>query len=99
MLTPEQIAAWTKTALHQLDHLRGPFLCWEEQYPIPVRFCDGHAVHKGDLRELRQHFLLVAEEATHSARRAYGEDGHPLGVSVLSIFLSLYGIVLNAERI
>ena len=98
MLTPEQVAAWTRAALHQLDHLRGPFLHWEEPYPIPVRFCDGHAVHQSDLRELREHFLRAAEAATHSARRNYGEDGNPLEVSALSVFLALYGMIANAQR-
>ncbi|MBI1879044.1 MAG: hypothetical protein HYR94_12640 [Chloroflexi bacterium] len=96
MLTPEQVAAWTKAALHHLDHLRGPFHCWDEPYPIPIRFCDGHAIHQSDLRELREHFLLVAE-AAHN--RAYGEDGHPLGVPTLSVFLALFGMIANAQRV
>jgi hypothetical protein len=95
MLTSEQVAAWTKAALHQLDHLRGPFLCWEEPYPIPVRFCDGHAVHHGDLHDLREQFLLAAEAARN---RAYGENGNPVGVSALSVFLALYGMIANAQR-
>jgi hypothetical protein len=98
MLTPEQLAAWTKAALHHLDHLRGPFRRWEEPYPIPVRFCDGHAVHQSDLRELRDHFLLAAEAATHSMRRTYGEEGNPLEVSALNVFLALYGMIVNAQR-
>jgi hypothetical protein len=96
MLTSEQIAAWTKTALHHLESLRGPFSSWDEPYPIPVRFCDGHAVHQSDLRELRRHFLL-ATEAVRNLR--YGEDGHPLGVSALSVFLALYAMIANAQRV
>jgi hypothetical protein len=96
MLTPEQVAAWTKAALHHLDHLRGPALCWEEPYPIPVRFCDGHGVHQGDLRELRETFLLSAEAARN---HTYGEDGHPLGVPILSVFVTLYGMIVNAQRV
>ncbi|HXV44197.1 MAG TPA: hypothetical protein VEC96_14115 [Anaerolineae bacterium] len=96
MLTPEQVAAWTKAALHHLEHLRGPVLCWEEPYPIPIRFCDGHAVHQSDLRELRETFLLSAE-AVHN--RTCGEDGNLLGVSVLSVFVALYGMIVNAQRV
>lgn len=98
MLTPEQVAAWTKAALHQLDHLRGPSHCWDEPYPIPIRFCDGHAVHQGDLRELRETFLLTAEAARHSAHRAYGEDGNLLGTPTLAVFLALFVMIANAQR-
>ncbi|MCK6625545.1 MAG: hypothetical protein L6R45_10265 [Anaerolineae bacterium] len=96
MLTPAQVAAWTEAALSHLDDLAG-FILWEEDCPIPVRFCDGHAVHQGDARELCEQFLTVAEALAQESRQGPGEDGTI--VPTQALFISLYCLIANSERI
>ena len=92
-MSHEQVTIWTQAALRRLDDLAG-FILWEEDYPIPIIFCDGHAVHQGNLRELRQQFLRASEAARAGVN---GEDGNPLDVSMQSVFLALYGMIFNAQ--
>ncbi|MBE7473150.1 MAG: hypothetical protein DPW09_39055 [Anaerolineae bacterium] len=96
MLTPHHVDEWTEAAHRRLDDLAG-FILWEEDYPIPIRFCDGHAVHQGDARDLRDQLMTMSAALGQRRQQGPGEDGDLVDLDRL--FISLYGCIANAERV
>ncbi|GIK36552.1 MAG: hypothetical protein BroJett011_03850 [Chloroflexota bacterium] len=95
-MTQLQVIEWFQAGVARLELLKGPLNFWGQSAPMPVRFCDGHGEHQGDLGELWE---ALHESYERLIAPAYSEDGPACGVTAQQAFVEIYAIIANAERV